>query len=265
MRRFSVRSAELNSKPIPPVEFVADRERARLPIHPSFAADAQDGRRVAVVVGYGHGIFAAVDEDRAEFHDVDPVKVGLDGLGRPEGFLERQVRGWADRYERAKVRDHPVAEELIRWLDANLPESPAPTLLHNDWKLDNMAVAFDDPGRCVAVYDWDMCTVGDPLCDLGTLLCSWLDRGERGLGPSAMPTQTEGFMSRAQASARYGERRGVDLATLPYYEVFGLFKMGVVLLQIYVRYHRGQTRDSRFEGMERVAEDLFERAATRRR
>jgi len=200
----------------------------------------------------------------AELHDVDPAAVGLDGLGRPEGFLERQVRGWADRYERAKVRAHPIADELIRWLDANLPSSPAPTLLHNDWKLDNMAVAFDDPGRCVAVYDWDMCTVGDPLCDLGTLLCSWLDRGEQGLGPSAMPTQTEGFMSRAEAAARYGERRGLDLVTLPYYEVFGLFKMAVVLLQIYVRYHRGQTQDPRFAGMERVAEELFERAASRR-
>jgi len=239
--------------------FVMERRRGRVvrgrvPDEFGGGADAVANRKIS----------EAVIDTLAELHDVDPRAVGLETMGRPEGFLERQVRGWAGRYERARVKEHPVASELIAWLDANLPESPDPALLHNDWKLDNMALAFDDPGRCVAVYDWDMCTRGDPLCDLGTLLCSWVDRGEQALGPGAMPTQTEGFLTRAQAAARYGERRGLDLSTLPYYEVFGIFKMGVVLLQIYVRYHRGQTRDPRFEGMERLAEALFERAAARR-
>ena len=127
-----------------------------------------------------------------------------------------------------------------------------------------MAVAPDDPGRCVAVYDWDMCTLGDPFCDLGTLLGVWSDRG---VGPSAanpMPTQAEGFMSREQAVQRYAERAGRDAELLPYYVVFGAFKMAVVLQQIYVRFHRGQTQDERFAGLGQAAANLFELAAKRR-
>ncbi len=199
-----------------------------------------------------------------EFHAVDPAAVGLEGLGRPDGFLERQVTGWTARFERAKTSEIELADEVSRWLIENLPESPRATLLHNDWKLDNMAVAADDPGRCVAVYDWDMCTTGDPLCDLGTLMCSWLDRDEEALGPAAMPTQTAGFMRRDEAIARYGARSGRPLELMPYYLVFGTFKMAVVLQQIFFRYHQGQTADERFAGMENAARALFEQAAKRR-
>jgi aminoglycoside phosphotransferase (APT) family kinase protein len=200
----------------------------------------------------------------AEFHAVDAAAVGLDHLGKPEGFLERQVKGWIGRFERSKTHDFPLADELGRWLIDNMPDAGSSALLHNDWKLDNMAVAADDPGRCVAVYDWDMCTVGDPLCDLGTLLCSWIDRGEGAIGPGAMPTQTEGFLKRAEAVARYGERSGRDVSSIPYYHTFGTFKMAVVLQQIYVRFHRGQTVDERFAGMGQAAEALFQQAALRR-
>ena len=199
-----------------------------------------------------------------EFHAVDAAAVELDQLGKPDGFLERQVKGWLGRFERAKTHDFALADELGRWLIDNMPGQGSSTLLHNDWKLDNMAVAADDPGRCVAVYDWDMCTVGDPLCDLGTLLCSWIDRGEGAIGPAAMPTQTEGFLKRAEAVARYGERSGRDVGLIPYYHTFGTFKMAVVLQQIYVRYHRGQTVDERFAGMGQAAEALFEQADRRR-
>jgi len=173
------------------------------------------------------------------------------------------VRGWAGRFERAKTDDIPVADELTRWLESEMPDSPPATLLHNDWRLDNMAVAEDDPGRCVAVYDWDMCTVGDPLCDLGTLLSVWNDPGEYG-GTSPMPTSADGFMKRDEAVARYGERSGRDVSGLPYYLVFGTYKMAVVLQQIYVRYHRGQTQDARFAGMGDAARALFDLAASRR-
>ena len=216
--------------------------------------DADANRKLSEVV-----IDALVD-----FHEVDPAAVGLESLGRPEGFLQRQVRGWADRYENAKTNDRPEPTELVRWLEAELPTSLPRTLLHNDWKLDNMAVAPDDPGRCVAVYDWDMCTVGDPLCDLGTALCSWREEGESVEGiPGTMP-RGEGFLYGEQGAARYCERRGIDPALVPYYQVFGIFKMGVVIQQIYVRYHRGQTRDARFKEMESLANALFERAMRRR-
>ncbi|HBZ68613.1 MAG TPA: phosphotransferase family protein [Deltaproteobacteria bacterium] len=200
----------------------------------------------------------------AQFHSVDPASVGLGDLGKPAGFLGRQVAGWAERFERSKTADLPLADELARWLLDNLPPSPEPTLLHNDWRLDNLAVAQEDPGCCVAVYDWDMCTRGDPLADLGTLLALWSDPGEVPAGTNPMPTQSPGFLSRAGATTRYHEQTGRDVSTVPYYLVFGTFKMAVVLQQIFFRYQRGQTKDSRFAGLGSAAEGLFQLAAARR-
>lgn len=199
-----------------------------------------------------------------EFHAVKPASVGLEGLGRPAGFLERQVTGWAGRYERAQTEQVPIAQEVVKWLLAERPASLPATLVHNDWKLDNMAIAADDPGRCVAVYDWDMCTVGDPLCDLGTLLALWSDRGEDPAGSNPMPTQVQGFLTRDEATRRYAERSGTEVAAIPYYLVFGTFKMGVVLQQIYYRYQRGQTRDERFAQLGELAKSLYALAAARR-
>ena len=200
----------------------------------------------------------------AEFHAVDPVPIGLGEIGRPAGFLERQVKGWSNRLDRARTEEVPVAEEVRRWLLDHLPESPPHTLLHNDWRLDNMAVAEDDPGRCVAVYDWDMCTLGDPLCDLGTVLGVWSDPGDAVRGSTAMPTHVPGFMGRTEAGKRYGEVSGRDLSTLDYYIVFGTFKMAVVLQQIYFRFAQGQTQDARFAGMAEGAKQLFQLASDRR-
>src|SRR5204863_239681 len=145
-----------------------------------------------------------------------------------EGYLQRQVKGWTDRWERARTKDVPAAAEVVRWLNDHMPPSPPPTLVHNDWRLDNMAVASDDPGRCVAVYDWDMCTVGDPFTDVGTLLASWFEAGEEYAFLASMPSRVPGFMTRAEAIARYGERSGRDVGRMPYYYVFGLSAMAVV-------------------------------------
>jgi aminoglycoside phosphotransferase (APT) family kinase protein len=201
----------------------------------------------------------------AELHAVDPRPLGLEKLGRePERFLERQVNGWADRWERARTKDVDAADEVAAWLRAHLPPARSPTLLHNDWRLDNMAVAEDDPGRCVAVFDWDMCTLGDPLCDLGTLLSQWADPGDSAAGFSPMPSTTPGWLSRAQAAERYASRSGRSLEGFDYYLVFGTFKMAVVLQQIFVRFERGQTTDDRFAGMGDAAAQLFRLAASRR-
>ncbi len=239
--------------------FVMERRHGvvvRGAIPPQFGggADAAANRKLSQVV---------VDV-LAEFHAVEPAKAALGDLGRPDGFLERQVQGWSGRFERSKTDPFPLADELQRWLLDNLPASPAPTLLHNDWRLDNMAVAADDPGRCVAVYDWDMCTRGDPLCDLGTVLAVWYDHDEVAPSLNPMPTVAAGFLSRAEAAARYGEQSGRDLSQLPYYLVFGTFKMAVVLQQIYFRYHNGQTQDARFAGMGEGAKSLFRLADARR-
>src|SRR5690606_32283039 len=177
--------------------------------------------------------------------------------GRPEGYLARQVEGWSRRWENARHDDDPTADRVGLWLREHLPLSPRPTLLHNDWRLDNMAVAPDDPGTCVAVYDWDMATRGDPLTDLGTLMGSWFDPGEAPAGLSMMPTTVPGWLDRRTAVERYGERSGIDLANVDWYLVFGSWKLGVILQQIYIRWLRGQTQDERFASLGDGARLLF--------
>ena len=200
----------------------------------------------------------------ARFHAVDPREAGLDDLGRPDGFLERQVRGWIGRWESSRHTDNPLADELAGWLVSTLPRSAGVTLVHNDWRLDNMAVAEDDPGRCVAVYDWDMCTRGDPFADVGTVMAVWYDEDEPAAALNPMPTTVPGFMSRADAISRYGDRSGRDVAEMGWYVVFGNFKMAVILQQIFIRWHRGQTRDERFASLGAGASTLLELAAARR-
>ena len=217
-------------------------------------ADTMANRRLSEVV---------VDT-LAEFHSVDPADAGLADLGRPDGFVERQLEGWIARWEKAKHEDNSLADEVATWLRGTLPHSSDVTLLHNDWRLDNMAVAEDDPGRCVAVYDWDMCTRGAPLADVGTVMAVWHDPDEAVPGLQPMPTSVPGFMRRSEAIARYGERSGRDLTHVDWYVVFGTFKMATIIQQIYIRWLRGQTQDPRFEQMGEGARKLVELAAARR-
>jgi aminoglycoside phosphotransferase (APT) family kinase protein len=124
-----------------------------------------------------------------------------------------------------------------------------------------MMLRSDDPGTCEAVFDWDMCTLGDPFADLGTLLSAWVEASENlASGQVGMPSNTPGFLTRAEAVERYGKKRGIDVSDVPYYFIFGIFKIAVVLQQIYVRYHRGQTQDERFAMMGQAAEMLFWKA-----
>jgi aminoglycoside phosphotransferase (APT) family kinase protein len=240
--------------------FIMERRRGtvvRRAIPPQYGGgkDADVNRRISAVL---------IDA-LADLHDVDYRAIGLETLGKPEGFLRRQIDGWAARYERSKTRELKVVDDLVAWLRAEQPPSPPPTLLHNDWRLDNMMLDAGDAGRVEAVFEWDMCTLGDPLCDLGTLLASWMEPGEALSGATAgtMPSTVPGFMTRRAAVERYGARRGVDVSTVPYYYVFGLFKIGVVLQQIFHRYHLGQTKDARFAILDQVAEMLFGVAQSR--
>lgn len=242
---------------------------------PFFVMERKDGvvvrEEVPEVFGGGAdpdtnaALSRVVIDTLAEFHAVDPVECGLDDLGHPPGFLERQVKGWLQRWERARHEHNPLADEVGGWLADTLPDSPASTLLHNDWRLDNMAVAPDDPSRCVAVYDWDMATRGDPLCDLGTLLGSWHDPSEVDeRAHSLMPVTSPGWLPRQEAIDRYGVKSGRDVSGMDWYVVFGTWKLGVVLEQIYIRYLHGQTSDERFATMGEGAAKLFELAASRR-
>jgi aminoglycoside phosphotransferase (APT) family kinase protein len=242
--------------------FVMERRRGtvvRFTVPPEFGGgtDADANRKMSEVL---------IDA-LADLHEADYRRVGLDTLGKPDGFLRRQIDGWAGRYERAKTRDIAVVDDLVAWLRSAMPASPPPALLHNDWRLDNIMLDAHDPGRVVAVFDWDMCTLGDPLADLGTLLASWKQLGEDvgGMTAGTMPSNTPGFLTRAEAVERYGRRRGVDVSTVPFYYVFGLFKIAVVLQQIFHRYHLGQTKDARFAVFDQVAELLFAAALERSR
>lgn len=184
----------------------------------------------------------------AQLHLVDPAAAGLGDIGRPEGFVERQLSGWSKRWHAAKDKDMPGMDAIIAWLEKGLPASDRVSLLHNDYKLDNLLVAADDPARAVAVLDWDMCTRGDPLMDLGYTLAFW---GEAGDDPSwilgaSMPTWNEGFPTRDEAVSLYARTTGFDCAHADWYHVFGIFKIAVILQQIFIRFLRGQTQDERF-------------------
>lgn len=241
---------------------------------PFFVMERKNGvvirREVPDVFGGGQDPTAnrklseVVIDTLVDFHSVAPADAGLADLGHPEGFLERQVEGWAQRWHGSKEQDWAVADELITWLRTELPTSPPPALVHNDWRLDNMAVSPDDPGVCVAVYDWDMCTQGDPLADLGTLLSVWYDEDEAPSALNPMPTSAPGFMDRRAAIERYAQRSRIDPAAVDYYVVFGSFKMAVIVQQIYIRYVRGQTKDDRFAVMGDAARHLMELALARR-
>jgi aminoglycoside phosphotransferase (APT) family kinase protein len=195
-----------------------------------------------------------------ELHRVDIEKHGLVSLGKPAGFLERQVRGWFERWNRAKTDDIPQMERLIQWLTDHLPVSPAPTLVHNDFKLDNLMLDAQDPGRVEAVLDWEMATVGDPLVDLGLILCYWSQPSDPG-GTKAALTSEPGWFTRDELIGRYARETGRDVSLINYYEVFALFKLAVVLQQIYVRFHRGQTQDERFRHFDKRVHNLIQQAA----
>lgn len=195
-----------------------------------------------------------------ELHAVDIEKHGLVSLGKPAGFLERQVRGWFERWNRAKTEEIALMERLIQWLTERLPISPQPTLVHNDFKLDNLMLDAQDPGRIEAVLDWEMATVGDPLVDLGVFLCYWTQPSDPG-GEKPTLTSQPGWFTRDEIVSRYAGQTGRDLSRIGYYEVFALFKLAVVLQQIYVRFHRGQTNDERFRHFDRRVRNLIQQAA----
>jgi aminoglycoside phosphotransferase (APT) family kinase protein len=207
-------------------------------------------------------ISEAVVDLMVTLHAVDYRAVGLGTLGRPEGFVQRQVKGWAERWDRAKDREIPAINDLARWLAERIPTPTAATLVHGDLKLDNAMLDPADPARVVALLDWEMCTTGDPLVDLGVLLCYWSEAGDpeaRRETISSVTTQP-GWYTRAELVARYAEKTGRDVSRIAFYETFALFKVAVVIQQIYIRWKRGQTKDERFAAFGQRVEGLAEAA-----
>ncbi len=196
----------------------------------------------------------------AALHTVDIQRHRLDKLGKPEGYLERQVSGWSERWRRAQTEDNPAMDEVIAYLEEQLPVARPATLIHNDYKLDNIMLDPANPGRIAAVLDWEMATVGDPLSDVGLALCYWLQAGRQPVG--ALPA-AGGWFSREQILNRYEAMTLRDLTGIEWYEVLGIFKLAVIVQQIYYRYFNGQTRDERFKDFHLRVRDLIDQARRR--
>jgi len=159
----------------------------------------------------------------ADLHSVDIYSSGLVNIGKPIGFVTRQIKGWSDRWQRSKTDELPQIDEVVKWLSERIPPEPdpehaPPTLVHNDYKLDNVMLDPADPSRVVAILDWEMCTVGDPLVDLGLLLCYWSEKGDpEARRESISPVTTEpGWLTRSEMVARYAEKTGRDVSRIAF-------------------------------------------------
>ena len=194
------------------------------------------------------GMSRMIADTLVELHAVDWQGAGLEELGRPEGFLERQVKGWVGRYEEAKTEEIEEVEPLTEWIQKDVPESPPATIIHNDYKLNNLILNPDDLTDVRAVVDWEMATIGDPLFDLAVSLSYWVEAGDSQELKEVLPTLTDmpGFFTRKEFVDYYAEKSGRDLSEMHWYVVFGYFKLAVILQQIYARWHNGQTQDERF-------------------
>lgn len=190
-------------------------------------------------------------ENLIRLHRVDYVAAGLFDLGRPQGYLERQVRGWTERYYGSRTHDYPEVEKIAAWMQQHMPSTSAVSMIHNDYKYDNVVLDLHDITRIVGVLDWEMCTVGDSLTDLGTVLGYWVDATDpeevqqNRWGPTTYP----GSFTRAEIVHYYAKKTGSDVSQVSFYLTFARFKLAVILQQIYYRYHQGVTQDERFASM----------------
>ncbi|MFZ1918153.1 MAG: phosphotransferase family protein [Terriglobales bacterium] len=190
-------------------------------------------------------------DNLACLHRLDYAAIGLAGLGKPQGYLERQVKGWIERYHNSKTHDLPEIERISAWLTARMPVSHATALIHNDYKYDNIVLDPTDPTTIVGVLDWEMCTLGDPLTDLGTALSYWIDPQdpEELQEIRSAPTVLPGTLTRRQIIDRYAAKTGRDTTDIAFYLAFARFKVAVIIQQIYYRYAQGLTQDARFAAM----------------
>jgi aminoglycoside phosphotransferase (APT) family kinase protein len=184
----------------------------------------------------------------ARIHTVDYEAVGLGDFGHPDGYLERQVRRWSEQWERSKTRELPEVDELAARLRAAIPESPPPTIVHGDYRLDNTMLAPDDPGTIVAVLDWEMATLGDPLADVGLLLL-YYGRPETqfvATGGAAFATNP-GFLRRDELIERYAKQSGRSVEHLDFYEVLAMYKLAIIVEGIHARFLKGKTLGEGFD------------------
>jgi aminoglycoside phosphotransferase (APT) family kinase protein len=201
--------------------------------------DAKDARRVS----------EELVDVLAQIHTVDYEKVGLGGFGHPDGFLERQVRRWGQQWERSKTRELPEVDEVARRLNAARPDSGPPTIVHGDYRLDNTMMSSTDLGKIVAVLDWEMSTLGDPLADVGLFLLYWGNAGAQIIATGSAIDEKAGFLSDDEIVARYAEKSGRVVDALDWYVVFASYKLAIIVEGIHARFKMGKTLGEGFDSM----------------
>ncbi|HXZ14332.1 MAG TPA: phosphotransferase family protein [Candidatus Sulfotelmatobacter sp.] len=200
------------------------------------------------------GLSESFIDNLARLHGLDYAAIGLSDLGKPQGYLERQVRGWIERYHGSRTHDISEVSRISTWLAGNIPPASGAALIHNDYKYDNIVLDSADITKIIGVLDWEMSTIGDPLSDLGSTLAYWVDPGD----PEEMqkirwgPSTAPGSLTRAQLAERYAQASGRDVSPMPYYLAFARFKVAVIIQQIYYRYAQGLTKDPRFARMPEI-------------
>ncbi len=208
----------------------------------------------------------AVVDTLIALHAVDIYATGIVQVGKPDGFVARQVHGWANRWQRSKTGELADMDQIIDWLVARIPSTAngEATIVHNDFKLDNIMLDPDNPASVVAVLDWEMCSVGDPLVDVGLFLSYWTMKGaassvDQNASLRAV-TNAPGWLTHEEVIQQYEANTGRDLSQIAFYETFARFKVAVVIQQIYFRYVQGQTRDERFRNFDSLVRELAQDA-----
>jgi len=196
-----------------------------------------------------------------ELHRVDASAAGLDRLGKGPGYVERQIRGWSDRFRKARTQDVGDFEEVMAWLADRMPEDTAQVVIHNDYRFDNVVLDPDNPFEIIGVLDWEMATIGDPLMDLGNTLAYWVQSDDEAAFQMLrrQPSHRPGMLTREEMVAYYMEKSGFHADVFDFYEIYGLFRLAVIIQQIYYRYYHGQTRDRRFAAFGQAANYLEQR------
>ncbi len=193
-------------------------------------------------------------------HQIDIEKSGLSVLGKPEGYTKRQVSGWIERYKKAATEEVKFVERLIEWLPSNIPASELASLIHNDYKYDNLVLEPEDISTIKAILDWEMATIGNPLMDLGTSLAYWAEANDHDALKPFNLTWLEGNLVREEVISLYFQQTNVPQESMLFYYVFGCFKIAVIVQQIYARYKKGLTQDERFKHLNFVVKAMSENA-----
>ncbi|TVP91104.1 MAG: phosphotransferase family protein [Pseudomonadaceae bacterium] len=197
-----------------------------------------------------------------DLHNVDYEACGLGDLGKPEGYVERQIEGWIKRYNKAITPDAPNWEPVMAWLRDKMPaDHHKPGLVHNDYRFDNVILDPDNPMKIIGVLDWEMTTIGDPLMDLGNTLAYWIQADDPApvQAMRRQPSHAPGMLTRQEFADYYAQRAGIEINNLDYYYTYGLFRLAGIVQQIYYRYYHGQTQDQRFAafiGMNTLLEQM---------